>query len=238
MHGITCTLVDPRPLKLNKLQHKQLEQAGRAAVIQTLALQQLERGDTWAAAACASTGGQTCGEAQQPVLTGVAELQQGAQQQVPRCSDVLGVLQEHCSIHKDGIQPEQQQQKQERVIRDSTTPPLHLQQVQAWFGSDLWCVAAWQQLFSDCSLVVGLHPDQATEPIVEFALQQQIPFAVMPCCVFPRLFPDRRLLSGGLRVPVISYEEFVAYLMQKGDAQRVTLDFEGANVVVYRRAGV
>lgn len=37
-----------------------------------------------------------------------------------------------------------------------------------------------------CSLVLGLHPDQATDSIVDFAMQYGKPFAVVPCCVFPR----------------------------------------------------
>jgi len=36
-----------------------------------------------------------------------------------------------------------------------------------------------------------MHPDQATESIVDFALHFNKPFAVIPCCVFPRLFPNR-----------------------------------------------
>jgi hypothetical protein len=116
---------------------------------------------------------------------------------------------------------------------------LHLQQVQAWFGPDLWGTPGWQRLFSDCSLVVGLHPDQATEPILDFAVQQRLPFAIMPCCVFPRLFPDRRLQQpDGSLVPVSSYEQLVAYLLQRGGAQRSVLDFEGANTVVYRGSGM
>jgi hypothetical protein len=39
------------------------------------------------------------------------------------------------------------------------------------------------QLLEDCSIVVGLHPDQATEPIVDFALENNKSFAVVPCCV-------------------------------------------------------
>ncbi|KXZ53943.1 hypothetical protein GPECTOR_6g861 [Gonium pectorale] len=49
------------------------------------------------------------------------------------------------------------------------------------------------ELLRNCSLVVGLHPDQATEAILDFALQGGKPFALLPCCVFPRLFPGRRL---------------------------------------------
>ena len=109
--------------------------------------------------------------------------------------------------------------------------------MQAWFGPDLWATPGWQQLFSELSVVVGLHPDQATEPILDFALQQGLPFAVMPCCVFPRLFPHRRVRQqqeGADAVPVVTYEQLVEYMVQRGGAQRQVLDFEGANNCVYR----
>ncbi|EJK46776.1 hypothetical protein THAOC_34536, partial [Thalassiosira oceanica] len=32
----------------------------------------------------------------------------------------------------------------------------------------------------NCSLIIGLHPDQATEPIVELALSLRVPFAIIP----------------------------------------------------------
>ncbi|GIM13121.1 hypothetical protein Vretimale_16270 [Volvox reticuliferus] len=51
-----------------------------------------------------------------------------------------------------------------------------------------------RELLLGCSMVVGLHPDQATEAILDFALECGKPFALVPCCVFPRLFPNRRLL--------------------------------------------
>lgn len=35
----------------------------------------------------------------------------------------------------------------------------------------------------NCSLIIGLHPDQATEPIVELALSLRVPFAIIPWCV-------------------------------------------------------
>ena len=48
-------------------------------------------------------------------------------------------------------------------------------------------------LFSSATLVVGFHPDQATEPCVDLALANRVPFVVCPCCTFPAHFPDRRL---------------------------------------------
>eukprot|EP00536_Pseudo-nitzschia_multiseries_P005312 jgi/Psemu1/323836/estExt_fgenesh1_pg.C_990005 len=94
-------------------------------------------------------------------------------------------------------------------------------------------------------LIVGFHPDQATEPCVDLARVLSIPFCIVPCCVFPSEFLDRRLRvehlslpegangenSGakdrddddddedhrqGLEmVPVRTYHQFLEYLQQK-----------------------
>jgi hypothetical protein len=41
--------------------------------------------------------------------------------------------------------------------------------------------------------VVGLHPDQATDSILHFALEKCKSFAIVPCCVFADVMPERRL---------------------------------------------
>ena len=85
-------------------------------------------------------------------------------------------------------------------------------------------------------LIVGFHPDQATEPCIDLARVLDIPFCVVPCCVFPSEFPSRRLRLGlspspehpikndGSRyeqeneqqlVPVRTYYQFLDYLRQK-----------------------
>ena len=125
--------------------------------------------------------------------------------------------------------------------------------------------------FSEYSLFVGMHSDQATESIVDFALSVGKPFAVVPCCVFPKLFADRRLVStnccpcaltltckvcvsapsapqstspeSGVTVSgeiksditeVVSYEEFIHYLMQKSPKiLSSSLPFKGRHIVLY-----
>jgi hypothetical protein len=89
----------------------------------------------------------------------------------------------------------------------------------------------YPQLWSSITLVVGLHPDQATEAIVDCALRANKPFAVVPCCVFPLLFPERQL-SGQ---PVRSYEQFLDYLQAKHPAiRRHELEnTPGCNVVLW-----
>ena len=44
-----------------------------------------------------------------------------------------------------------------------------------------------------CSVLIAMHPDQATEYVVSCALALGKPWAIVPCCVFARSFPDRRL---------------------------------------------
>ncbi|KAI9207164.1 uncharacterized protein BJ171DRAFT_566008 [Polychytrium aggregatum] len=83
-----------------------------------------------------------------------------------------------------------------------------------------------------CSMLVGMHPDQATEGIVDAALAWGRPFAVVPCCVFAKEFPGRRLRSGA---PVSTVDDLVAYLCEKADGiQTAHLPFHGRNLVVYR----
>uniref|UniRef100_A0A7R9Y765 C3H1-type domain-containing protein n=1 Tax=Prasinoderma coloniale TaxID=156133 RepID=A0A7R9Y765_9VIRI len=104
-----------------------------------------------------------------------------------------------------------------------------------------------------CSAVVGMHPDQATDSIVELAAELGKPFALVPCCVFPRLFNHRRLPDSDAEepgAPVVTTEQLIRYLMHyadtksKGHGHKVPpcevtyLPFEGANAVVFRRPGV
>ena len=86
------------------------------------------------------------------------------------------------------------------------------------------------RLVQNCSAIVALHPDEATEAIVDVAVQQRIPFVVVPCCVFARLFPHRRMPNHNKNVPVSTYEDFLVYLMNKDPMiRKTTLPFEGAN---------
>lgn len=121
-------------------------------------------------------------------------------------------------------------------------PALELRHVRALFGPELWRAPGFAP--GRPSLLVGLHPDQATDAIVDAALELEVPFALVPCCVFPRLFPHRRVRrlsssSGSgpaeAEAPVTSYAELVQFLLQKAAPLRAAahvLGFEGANTVV------
>ena len=92
--------------------------------------------------------------------------------------------------------------------------------------------ARWQAT----AVVVGMHPDEATEPVVVEALAAGKPFAVVPCCVFPTLFPHRRTTAGKL---VTTHAEFVAYLcaLHPGIQTDEIEGLPGCNTVVYWMAG-
>ncbi|GAX83839.1 hypothetical protein CEUSTIGMA_g11263.t1 [Chlamydomonas eustigma] len=84
-----------------------------------------------------------------------------------------------------------------------------------------------------CSIVVGMHPDQASTPLVDLAILLNKPFALVPCCVYSSHFPKRRLADGR---HVRSYEELIKCIIEK-DPEHVRvaeLPFEGKNLVVYR----
>jgi hypothetical protein len=104
--------------------------------------------------------------------------------------------------------------------------------------------ATCERVLSRCSVVVGLHPDQATDAAVDFALAHGKPFAVVPCCTYARDFPHRRRPPGPGRPkgggPVTTHAHLVEYLLAKapGVIKCETLPFEGKNVVVYSLGGM
>ncbi|KAG7380814.1 hypothetical protein PHYBOEH_011295 [Phytophthora boehmeriae] len=89
------------------------------------------------------------------------------------------------------------------------------------------------QLVEQASLLLGMHPDEATDAIFDVAIKLNKPFAVVPCCVFGNKFPERRLADGG---KVVSYANLVEYLEAKHpDIEKAFLPFDGKNLVLFRR---
>ena len=79
----------------------------------------------------------------------------------------------------------------------------------------------------EAKLVVGFHPDQATDYAIELARVLRVPFAVVPCCVFPSEFPRRRLADGS---KVKYYTDLIAYLQEQhpeGKIERLNFHFSG-----------
>jgi len=101
-----------------------------------------------------------------------------------------------------------------------------------------------EALLSSPSMMIGMHPDQATESLVDYALKHEVPFAVVPCCVFMRELGGHRTVKMLREVDneqleddeprvVASYEEFLDYLQEKDPRiQRHFLPFRGRNCVL------
>lgn len=86
-------------------------------------------------------------------------------------------------------------------------------------------------LVQKCTAIVALHPDEATGAAVETAVRRRLPFVVVPCCVFARLFPHRKTPQGD---SVGSRDELTAYLKAlHPNVQTKELPFKGANVALF-----
>jgi hypothetical protein len=89
-------------------------------------------------------------------------------------------------------------------------------------------------------LVLGFHPDQATDFCFQLADLLNIPVCVVPCCVFPSEFPHRRFYCDVSynELPVKRYQELLMFLQQQhSKLQTAVLDFPGTitakNLVLY-----
>lgn len=83
-----------------------------------------------------------------------------------------------------------------------------------------------------CSVLVGLHPDQATDPIIDIGFALNLPWVVVPCCVFPNFFSQRRLQPSGRLVR--TYDDLCENILQKDPGVRESsLPFRGRNRVFY-----
>jgi hypothetical protein len=130
-----------------------------------------------------------------------------------------------CAVGAEGSEDEEEQQEEEEEEEDDFVEELSFEAT----------LDAIRRVVHDSTLVVALHPDQATDAALDFALERKLPFAIVPCCVYAKEFGKRRLADGSR---VTSPEQLVEYLRQRAasfgaDARVETLPFPGKNVVVY-----
>jgi len=204
--GVPCTLVEPRPRKLNRMQHKWLKARVRKEEAKNGRKEAKNGGE-------AGNGGEAAGNG------------------------------------SDAATPPSR--RTDAPIADDAN--VLCAQVREMFTPENW------HKFEECSVVIGMHPDEATEAIVDFARARGKPFAVVPCCVFPAMFPDRRVRrevvlegkDGGAAAgvgddepdsfepdsfePVTERRQLVRWLAGKTRGEVAYLAFEGANQVVYSK---
>lgn len=98
-------------------------------------------------------------------------------------------------------------------------------------NSNSWDFMKLKYLLENCSCVVGMHPDQAAEGIVDFAIKMKKPFALIPCCVYSKQFP-RRFTSKGERVT--NHRDLIDHLCSKHEGIKIELlPIEGKNTILY-----
>ena len=155
--GASCTVVDPRPLKLK---------GRRAAALQRRAESADELENAWRACA-AALATHLGASAPAPV-------------HVPMPLPIRTIV---WSLRLGGR--------------------CHPAQLQCLFGDAAHIEAHTElrQAVQRAALLVGFHPDEATDFIVDAALTSRKPFAVVPCCVFPKLFK----LLGKLNANFLPY---------------------------------
>ena len=89
------------------------------------------------------------------------------------------------------------------------------------------------ELIKRCSLIIGMHPDEATVDIVDVALAKKINFAVVPCCVFHNKFPDRKLKNGK---DVVEYPDIIQFILEKDNTLKTDfLNIKGRNKIIYKK---
>lgn len=91
------------------------------------------------------------------------------------------------------------------------------------------------EALDQCTLMIGLHADSATEAILDTALQRNIPFVIVPCCVFPNFFRQRTIVDENGNVQLVrNHEQFCQYLLEKDPRLRVSqLPFDGRNTAIW-----
>ena len=110
--------------------------------------------------------------------------------------------------------------------------------IQTWFYEDFATLKIEEiELVRSASILVGLHPDSATDAIMKVAIRYCKPFAIVPCCVFPTQFPKRRLPNGGR---VQTYDDLCEYIRNilgtkngKCKVEEGELDIDGRNKVFF-----
>ena len=86
------------------------------------------------------------------------------------------------------------------------------EQITTYFNNQQF-MEAHQSIWNKADLIIGLHPDEATDDVIEMSMKYFKPFVCVPCCVFPNKFPNRKLKASGKVVR--SRSQLIEYIMEK-----------------------
>mmetsp|Transcript_19120 Transcript_19120/g.28943 ORF Transcript_19120/g.28943 Transcript_19120/m.28943 type:complete len:309 (+) Transcript_19120:34-960(+) len=158
------------------------------------------------------------------VAGGRGDLSMALKQRIPRCKPiVIEPLARLPSVHEE-----------------EATIDVSIQTIRTYFEFPLRGEAI--KAMTNATAIIALHPDEATEAAVCVAAQRRLPFAVVPCCVFPNRFIFRRQFwlcdPNAHKKKVKTLDTFLMYLSQRAEAFGVqvhtaTLSLRGCNTVIY-----
>ncbi len=103
---------------------------------------------------------------------------------------------------------------QMRKINNYLHASKGFEQITTFFNNQQF-MEAHKSIWNKADLIIGLHPDEATDDIIEMSMQDFKPFVCVPCCVFPNKFPNRKLKASGKVVR--SLNQLIEYIMEKAD---------------------
>lgn len=88
-----------------------------------------------------------------------------------------------------------------------------------------------KEIIQRSSLIVGMHPDEATDFIIDISIKNKKKFAVVPCCVFPKVFNERYLNNGEF---VCDYPKYIKFIQEKVPENKIEfLEIVGRNKIIY-----
>ena len=115
--------------------------------------------------------------------------------------------------------------RQRKAVTKRLGGEYSFKHVKEFFAPELFSSA----LVAECSLIVGMHPDEATHPLVDCAISYSKPAVVVPCCVYSRLFPERLIDE----TVVTTYGKLLKYIITRSDKSTChELPFEGRRIAI------
>eukprot|EP01063_Lacrimia_lanifica_P017460 TRINITY_DN24544_c0_g1_i1.p1 TRINITY_DN24544_c0_g1~~TRINITY_DN24544_c0_g1_i1.p1 ORF type:complete len:551 (+),score=211.76 TRINITY_DN24544_c0_g1_i1:56-1654(+) len=231
--AVPCTLIDPRAPRAMKHHRHFLKQM----------FKKFKRQDAAAAAAAVPEGGAPPAEGANDELEPAGKRRKVEEGAAPQEAD--GGEKEQTQAEEEDPRRQQHDMHLKGGVGTEAADDAHFRALYAEAGGDFratllkhraMMVEACPEtlddpMFQDSALMIGMHPDQATCPIIDTALALNKPFVVVPCCVFPKLFPDRRTADGE---PVKTYPQYLDYILRKDSRLRTAyLPFKGRNCAIY-----
>ena len=133
---------------------------------------------------------------------------------VKKCEKSNQVKEQCNNFMAKGLHPKIQKKlnsMEMKIINNYLNMNIGFQQISSLFNHQF--IQSNLSIWNQADVIIGLHPDEATDDIIEMSMKYFKPFICVPCCVFPNKFPNRKLKSSGKTVR--QHDELIEYIMEK-----------------------